>query len=65
MIKNINQIFNKRGKFGTSVIAANAAHRGMFYFTESGDGTADLLYCIMKGDDDNYDAIQVAVGQAV
>ena len=49
-------------RFGTSVLAADAAHRGMFYLTEGGAGVADLLYCIMKGADNNYSAIQVAIG---
>lgn len=52
----------KLGRFGTAALGADAAHRGMFYFTEGGAGVADLLYCIMKGADNNYSAIQVAVG---
>ncbi len=50
------------GKFGTSVITANAAGRGKFYLTEGGAGVADLLYCVLKGADDNYSAIQAAIG---
>lgn len=47
---------------GTSSISAEAANRGKFYFTEGGAGVADLLYCVMKGADDNYTAVQVAIG---
>lgn len=48
--------------FGTVALDADADHRGMFYFIEGGAGVADKLYIIMKGTDDNYSAIQVAIG---
>ncbi|GAI28974.1 unnamed protein product, partial [marine sediment metagenome] len=50
------------GSFGTTSINPEAANRGQFYLTEGGDGTQDILYCIMKGDDDGYDAVLVAQG---
>ncbi|MFA5377203.1 MAG: hypothetical protein WC455_15745 [Dehalococcoidia bacterium] len=50
------------GKFGTAVLTANSGNRGKFYFTEGGAGVADLLFCVMKGADDNYSAVQVAIG---
>ncbi len=50
------------GKFGTAALTANAGNRGKFYFTEGGAGVADTIYCIMKGADDNYSAVQVAIG---
>jgi hypothetical protein len=50
------------GKFGTAALTADAAHRGQFYFTEGGAGVADKLYVIAKGADDNYTAVQVAIG---
>ena len=49
-------------EFGTSTLTANSANRGKFYFTEGAGGVADKLYCIMKGTDDNYSAVQVAIG---
>ena len=49
-------------KAGTTAINPEVAHRGQFYFTEGAAGVADLLYCIMKGTDNNYSAIQVAIG---
>jgi len=49
-------------KAGTSAINPEVAHRGQFYFTEGATNVADKLYCIMKGTDNNYSAIQVAIG---
>lgn len=51
-----------RAKFSTAAHAADVNHRGFLYFTEGTAGTEDKLYCIMKGDDDGYDAILVAQG---
>ena len=50
------------GKFGVAALNPSVTTRGQFYFTEGGAGVADLLYCVMKGADNNYTAIQVAVG---
>jgi len=52
----------ERARFGTTAHAADEAHRGQLYMVEGGADVADLLYCIMKGADNNYTAIQVAVG---
>jgi len=49
-----------QAKFGTSVLAADAPHRGMFYYTEGGGGVADILYCVMKNAADGYEAVAVA-----
>ncbi|MEE9401249.1 MAG: hypothetical protein V3V32_04440 [Dehalococcoidia bacterium] len=49
-------------RFGVAALAADVAHRGMFYFTEGGAGVADLLFCIMKSALDAYSAVQVAIG---
>jgi len=51
-----------RAKWSTASHAADEGHRGFMYFTEGAGGVADKLYCIMKGADDNYTAIQVAIG---
>lgn len=47
---------------GDGALAAQASNRRKLYFTEGGAGVADKLYCIMKGADDNYSAVQVAIG---
>ena len=52
----------KLARFGTSVLTADAAHRGMLYFVEGGTGVADKLYIIMKSTADTYSAVQVAIG---
>lgn len=49
-------------RFGVAALGADAAHRGMLYFTEGAGGVADKLYCIMKAADNSYSAIQVAIG---
>lgn len=51
-----------RAKFSTSSHAADVGHRGMLYVTEGGAGAADVLYWVAKGADNNYTAIQVAIG---
>ncbi|MCK4659919.1 MAG: hypothetical protein KAV82_10400, partial [Phycisphaerae bacterium] len=52
----------KLARFGTSVLTADAAHRGMLYFVEGAPGVADKLYCVMKSTADTYSAVQVAIG---
>ena len=47
---------------GDGVLAAQASNRRKFYYVEGAGGVADLLYCIMKGADNNYSAVQVAIG---
>lgn len=49
-------------KAGTVFINPEVAHRGQFYFTEGVSGVADLFYCIMKGSNNSYSAIQAAIG---
>ena len=52
----------KLARFGTAVLTADAAHRGMLYFVAGGTGVADKLYIVMKGTDNLYSAVQVAIG---
>jgi len=44
---------------------AAVGYRNGLCFTNGGAGVADKLYACMKGDDDNYDWIQIAIGEAV
>ena len=47
---------------GDGVLAAQASNRRKLYYVEGAGGVADLLYAIMKGADNNYSAVQVAIG---
>ena len=55
-------IDGEKVKFGTTAYAAIAKNQGFLYFIKGGPGVADKLYCIMKGADNNYTAIQVSIG---
>ena len=45
-----------------SLPTASSSYRGVIIRTEGASGTADKLYCCMKGTDDNYSWVQVAIG---
>lgn len=55
-------ILQYKDVFGTATLAATATNRGRFYYTEGIVDVPDKVYCVMKGADNNYSAVQVAIG---
>lgn len=61
-IPDLDVVTREDFRAGTNALDIDATHRGQLYFIEGGAGVADKLYCVMKGADDSYSAVQITVG---